>query len=537
MKNIKKLVLALSSAIVLAACGTAPVTPPNTEIFKADNVYGTTLPADATVVSNAAFEAAITSGEGQIVSSKSLGAEVKATDDKFTQDQEFINSVSEIGVKQELNQIVANDAQATKTPNGDTISNFMDNSGQEQQVTFLGARHMLNQAIQGYQAERNSENLLNIYTIAYETAPERARVGLATPESLKGKPFSAIRNELDNLEQNLAKEMNADPVFGAKLSTNQDVKPQIVPGNGNDGNCTPSSTGVYGRFTWKLKRFTTPVKQQGRRGTCWAFAAVAAMESQAQVVLNGFDNINLSEQFLVAHHKRNGSSSWPSSDGDSANAAVNKAVGVKIPFENAWTYNPSWSRTGNATPFASSCNSYTGSCSNTTHQSSILCTKVNGANYCYYEKIVSPPNAAWLQTNSQVNNFWSRGGSGIPVNTLRSVLANGYTVIGAFDVYSGFMSPGASGFITNTSTASYQGGHAIAIIGYISNETLRQPAGLPNAPAAAGGGYLIIKNSWGCGYGDGGYVYYPIAFANQTFRSLSFINFPGSPRSTRWQQN
>ena len=48
------------------------------------------------------------------------------------------------------------------------------------------------------------------------------------------------------------------------------------------------------------------------------------------------------------------------------------------------------------------------------------------------------------------------------------------------------------------------GGHAVLITGLIDNEDL--PAG---APAGSGGGYVIIKNSWGNCYGDAGYAYLP----------------------------
>jgi len=45
------------------------------------------------------------------------------------------------------------------------------------------------------------------------------------------------------------------------------------------------------------------------------------------------------------------------------------------------------------------------------------------------------------------------------------------------------------------------GGHAVFVCGYKDD------------PTWAGGGYLIIKNSWGDGWGDKGYFYMPYAFA------------------------
>ena len=44
------------------------------------------------------------------------------------------------------------------------------------------------------------------------------------------------------------------------------------------------------------------------------------------------------------------------------------------------------------------------------------------------------------------------------------------------------------------------GGHAVFCVGYQTDS------------AVAGGGALIVKNSWGTGWGDGGYFYLPYAF-------------------------
>ncbi len=52
------------------------------------------------------------------------------------------------------------------------------------------------------------------------------------------------------------------------------------------------------------------------------------------------------------------------------------------------------------------------------------------------------------------------------------------------------------------------GGHAVHVTGYLSNERLATR--LPKAPPGAGGGYFIVKNSWGTCFGDAGYVYLPV---------------------------
>ena len=44
---------------------------------------------------------------------------------------------------------------------------------------------------------------------------------------------------------------------------------------------------------------TTPVKSQGRSGTCWAFATTSFVETE--LLRMGFDEIDLSEMFTVRH--------------------------------------------------------------------------------------------------------------------------------------------------------------------------------------------------------------------------------------------
>lgn len=52
---------------------------------------------------------------------------------------------------------------------------------------------------------------------------------------------------------------------------------------------------------WKGKNWITPVKDQAQCGSCWAFAAVGAMEAKENLEVGSPMNYDYSEQYLVSH--------------------------------------------------------------------------------------------------------------------------------------------------------------------------------------------------------------------------------------------
>lgn len=84
---------------------------------------------------------------------------------------------------------------------------------------------------------------------------------------------------------------------------------------------------------------------------------------------------------------------------------------------------------------------------------------------------------------------------------IRNALANGRPVIVGIVVFDAFMNLGGRDPVYNTFTGSYQGGHAVAIVGYDDTRY--------------GGAFRII-NSWGQNWGDAGYFWMPYAAATRT---------------------
>ena len=83
--------------------------------------------------------------------------------------------------------------------------------------------------------------------------------------------------------------------------------------------------------------------------------------------------------------------------------------------------------------------------------------------------------------------------------------ANGLGVVLGFEVYESFENIGADGVMPMPKPNEQDlGGHCVFSVGYKNDTTY------------PGGGYLIVKNSWGTGWGDKGYFYMPYAYVNPT---------------------
>ena len=78
---------------------------------------------------------------------------------------------------------------------------------------------------------------------------------------------------------------------------------------------------------------------------------------------------------------------------------------------------------------------------------------------------------------------------------IQQVLAQGKPVVIGMPVYESFETTGSDGMVPlpNTATEKLLGGHAVVIVGYTDGQR------------------WIVRNSWGTGWGDGGYCYLPFS--------------------------
>ncbi len=177
---------------------------------------------------------------------------------------------------------------------------------------------------------------------------------------------------------------------------------------------------VPSAYDWRNasgNNYVTPVRDQGNCGSCWAFAATAALESKALITfhLAGTD-LNLSEQILLS------CGGAGSCNGGSPTSASSYFRTTGTYLETCYPY----------TAQNGTCNS---ACSN--WQGSAY--KLNSWSYV---SSGAPPSAAALKS---------------------AIYANG-PIVTVFDVYTDFYSY-RSGVYSYTN-GDYEGGHAVLIVGW-----------------------------------------------------------------------
>lgn len=209
---------------------------------------------------------------------------------------------------------------------------------------------------------------------------------------------------------------------------------------------------MTGRAVLDLRDRQSPIKDQGRRGACVAFAATAGHEMLRA------DGEDLGEEFLHwAAKQRDGLPG--ATEGTTLAAAAGALAELGQPPEDLWPYD------------------------DTRDQWALTYRPPDGADA-----------AAALR----------RLRDGHPLDptptALRDALNEGLAVLLGIRLYATWYAPSPEGRIGLPAPGAVAlGGHAVLLVGYDAGDT-------------ATSGHFIVRNSWGGEWGAGGYAYLPYAY-------------------------
>ena len=195
--------------------------------------------------------------------------------------------------------------------------------------------------------------------------------------------------------------------------------------------------------------FVTGVRNQGNCGSCWAFATTAALESSVMIATGV--NTNLSEQILISCGNAG------SCDGGYPATASSFIRDTGLSAESYYPY-----------------------------------AAVNGA--------CANALAGWQSATSRIISWHYVGKTTNPtLDQIKSELVTYGPLVTTMDVYSDFYY--YNGGVYQYTSGSYQGGHAVLIVGYDDS-----------------GQYFIVKNSWGGNWGESGYFRIGYSELNSTVK-------------------
>ena len=204
-------------------------------------------------------------------------------------------------------------------------------------------------------------------------------------------------------------------------------------------------SGVPNAVDWVAAGYVNPVQNQGSCGSCWAFSATAATES-AYAIKHGKTSLyKLSEQQLTSC-----SSSY-------GNGGCNGGW-----YYYAWDYTKTYAQESESNyPYTSGSFGVTGSCKYNASYGLVKTaatdyTKVSGTTSAMQTAVALKPNSVAIQADTTY-----------------------------FQTYS-------SGILTSSACGTNID-HAVVVTGYNVSST--------------GTGYWIVRNSWGTGWGNKGYVW------------------------------
>jgi hypothetical protein len=545
-------------AALLGACNEVQQPPVPDPFFTGLTPSAPSVPADAQVVTPEEFKQLVQTEGLKVTNPSQSAALVAANEAQFKADEAEVKLLAQTNPA--LLKILNPDPSIPKTGDGDYVLTINGKSGPFEVITD-GPRRMYRRALESRARFNNAANQLRVYRLSYDTLNDALKTGLATPDSLLTAPLAtilearkALGTRLNENPEALEDEKAVIAIAQNLRAVNPNAKPSNFPTSPDDeegkgagidregasqcGFDSYSPNGLYQNFWWKQKFYHTSVKSQGGRGTCVGFAVTAALEGKIAIEKSRY--VNLSEQYLWARI----AGEWDEREyGDGANTADTADefldTGFKLPFETVWNYNIARSRIDHGDDefkkpgdteanegdyYTKSCVDYNEYCSNTSHQRKKVCTTYGNQTYCFYQ---TPPISGERFGATQHDNIYDWTSWSLPVQEMRTLLKHGQTLTAGLVVNTGYDNP-TDGYITTLSDNKERGGHAVQIVGFISALSIKNhptiSSTVKNYAENSGGGYFIIKNSWGYCDGDAGYIYVPITWAEEYFTTVEVFS-------------
>ncbi len=555
MKRIPKQVasflgLALLAALWLTACSSGGGGPSN-PILDPKNAFGGPAPSGAQVVSSDEF-VRLSEQEGFALDTLGLRADRKAK--AQAQFQTDTAEVQRLAAQfPAYNKTLADpDPSLSVLPDGNYRLTVTGKSGPFEIVTD-GKPSLYRDMLESRKRFDDPANQLRVYRTGFDALPDALKAGLPTPDSLSSASLTALLDVRRALGQRLA--ANPTALADARLAVGPsnasglrpqgvapDAKPTGYPaspslevgaGKGLDhDSCSPTNfgaNGLYQNFWWRQKFYATSVKDQGRRGACSGFALTGALESRIAIEQGRW--VNLSEQFLWGQI----AAVWDPREYGDGSILPNRAEdfheqNYALPLEQAWNYNQSPSRQENKNLefYFYSCVGYDEYCSDASHQLKEVCTYLTG-NFAVCGYVMPTPTGERFKESKPDTIFdWYNDAFGLPVDEMRQYLKTGHPMVAGLLVHEGFNYPNNQGYVTTLADNKFWGRHAVQVVGFVPNDEIQSSSSLSsdykNLAASSGGGYFIVKNSWGTCWGDAGFVYVPENWAKAYFTQVTVFD-------------
>ncbi|WP_019588400.1 C1 family peptidase [Deinococcus apachensis] len=514
----------------LAACGSSGGgnpppgdDPAQTAFFKSQPEFGAAAPSGSETVTPAQFMEAVRSG-GTVITAQTLADEKAAQERQDAQDD--ADARNYIQQYPEFSAILQPPAADAINADGDRMVT-VPTAGGDKTITLMGnafgkavlATHARTFPSQANQYRLYSQLYADLDITLHKLNNTVQQFGLPAPDEVKN--YSADRLlVLNKKASDVIREYGAEiynlSFYLDPANLEEGAKDQLD--RTQKGACeAPAAGGIYKNFDWPLKALTTTVKDQGQRGTCWAFATVAALE--AEIARRDHRQVNLSEQAYIGHRFMDWAPRAFGEGGDPIGIAQKaSAANYTFAYESQWQYNKSLSRVvpANTQTYTHSCDGYRdvtlnyGACSNTTDQGNWYVASFGGK--LYLMRSLPNTGAGSGYRMGSPTDFWNQSDKDMSmvILLLRSVMGHATTL--TLDMR--YVAPDANGYAPLKSMnrlpngmADFQLTHVMTVTGFISSQNLQKK--LPGAPVADDYGYFIVKNSWGDCWGDQGYVYLP----------------------------